>query len=95
MITPPSGTVTFLFTDIEGSTRSWENDPVAMRSAVERHDAIVRGARISDAQAIADIYAHHVLNGTGNSFYFFQLINLTGRVALHANSNDYRRFLES
>ena len=40
----PSGTVTFLFTDIEGSTRSWEDDPVAMRGAVERHDAIVRGA---------------------------------------------------
>jgi predicted ATPase/class 3 adenylate cyclase len=40
----PSGTVTFLFTDIEGSTRSWEDHPMAMRSAVERHDAIVRGA---------------------------------------------------
>ena len=40
----PSGTVTFLFTDIEGSTRSWEDHPVAMRTAVERHDAIVRGA---------------------------------------------------
>ena len=40
----PSGTVTFLFTDIEGSTRLWEDEPVAMRAAVERHDAIVRGA---------------------------------------------------
>ena len=27
----PHGTVTFLFTDIEGSTRLWEQDPVAMR----------------------------------------------------------------
>ena len=26
----PSGTVTFLFTDIEGSTQAWENDPTAM-----------------------------------------------------------------
>jgi predicted ATPase/class 3 adenylate cyclase len=36
--------VTFLFTDIEASTRAWENHPVAMRAALERHDAIVRGA---------------------------------------------------
>jgi class 3 adenylate cyclase len=29
----PSGTVTFLFTDIEGSTRLWEENPHAMRLA--------------------------------------------------------------
>ena len=39
----PSGTVTFLFTDIEGSTGLWEAAPQAMRSALERHDAILRG----------------------------------------------------
>lgn len=33
----PSGTVTFLFTDIEGSTRLWERDRAAMRAAVDRH----------------------------------------------------------
>jgi predicted ATPase/class 3 adenylate cyclase len=33
----PSGTVTFLFTDIEGSTALWEQDQVAMRLAVNRH----------------------------------------------------------
>src|SRR5690349_7685296 len=32
----PSGTVAFLFTDIEGSTRLWENDRAAMAAAVER-----------------------------------------------------------
>src|SRR5436309_15118971 len=37
----PSGTVTFLFTDIEGSTRRWERDAVAMRSAVERHFSLL------------------------------------------------------
>jgi len=37
----PSGTVTFLFTDIEGSTRLWEVSPNAMRTAVERHDEIL------------------------------------------------------
>src|SRR5689334_11257964 len=40
----PSGTVTFLFTDIEGSTTRWEHHPEVMRSAVERHDAIMREA---------------------------------------------------
>ena len=41
---PPSGTVTFLFTDIEGSTRLWEEQPDAMRAALALHDALVRGA---------------------------------------------------
>ncbi len=39
---PPTGTVTFLFTDIEGSTRLWENSPDAMRPALARHDQILR-----------------------------------------------------
>ncbi len=40
----PAGVVTFLFTDIEGSTRLWEVMPEAMRAALARHDAMVRGA---------------------------------------------------
>ncbi|MBC7805228.1 MAG: adenylate/guanylate cyclase domain-containing protein [Akkermansiaceae bacterium] len=44
MIPLPTGTVTFLFTDIEGSTRLWEKHPVAMREALSRHDALVRDA---------------------------------------------------
>ena len=40
----PSGTVTFLFTDIEGSTRLWAEVPVHMRSALQSHDRIVRAA---------------------------------------------------
>ena len=35
---------TFLFTDIEGSTRLWEQDPERMRPALARHDAIARSA---------------------------------------------------
>lgn len=38
----PSGTVTFLFTDIEGSTRLWERYPSQMKGAVSRHDEILR-----------------------------------------------------
>lgn len=37
----PSGTVTFLFTDIEGSTALWERDPAAMHTAVDRHLALL------------------------------------------------------
>ena len=40
----PSGTITFLFTDIEGSTQRWDRDRTAMQEAVRRHDAILRDA---------------------------------------------------
>ncbi|HET9221265.1 MAG TPA: tetratricopeptide repeat protein, partial [Roseiflexaceae bacterium] len=38
----PTGTVTFLFTDIVGSTRLWEQHAAAMRAALARHNAILR-----------------------------------------------------
>jgi predicted ATPase/class 3 adenylate cyclase len=37
----PVGTVTFLFTDVEGSTRSWEMHPAETQQALERHDEIL------------------------------------------------------
>jgi predicted ATPase/class 3 adenylate cyclase len=40
----PSGTVTFLFTDIEGSTALWESAPDATRAALVSHDSILREA---------------------------------------------------
>ena len=40
----PSGTVTFLFTDIEGSTRLWQEKPEAMAISHARHDEILREA---------------------------------------------------
>ncbi len=42
-VTRPSGTVTLLFTDIEGSTRAWESHPAEMKRALARHDAMLRG----------------------------------------------------
>ena len=38
----PTGTVTFLFSDIEGSTVRWERDHEAMEPALARHDALMR-----------------------------------------------------
>src|SRR5579864_7218039 len=40
----PTGTVTFLFTDIEGSTQRWESHREAMKAAVAQHDALMRDA---------------------------------------------------
>src|ERR1700758_3004472 len=40
----PSGVVTFLFTDVEGSTRRWEADAEGMRVALAAHDEVLRGA---------------------------------------------------
>src|SRR6266536_2029100 len=42
MSSPPTGTVTLLFTDIEGSTKRWEQYPQAMGAAVARHDVLLR-----------------------------------------------------
>jgi class 3 adenylate cyclase len=57
----PTGVITFLFTDIESSTRLWEQHPEAMRAALVCHDAILRLA----------IEAHSgVIFGTaGDAFY--------------------------
>jgi class 3 adenylate cyclase len=41
---PPSGTVTLLFTDVEGSTRLWDAERDAMAAALRRHDEILREA---------------------------------------------------
>ena len=40
----PEGTITFLFTDIEGSTPLWEREPRAMQASLKQHNAILRKA---------------------------------------------------
>jgi predicted ATPase/class 3 adenylate cyclase len=57
----PRGTVTFLFTDIEGSTVRWEHQPEAMRASLARHDALVRAA-------IQDHHGH-VVKTMGDAFH--------------------------
>ncbi len=56
----PTGTVTFLFTDIAGSTRLWERHPDAMRGALARHDALVRSA--------IEAHGGHVFKTVGDAF---------------------------
>ncbi|MDP9332659.1 MAG: adenylate/guanylate cyclase domain-containing protein [Actinomycetota bacterium] len=54
----PSGTVTFLFTDLQGSTRLWEQYPEAMQTALARHDDIL--------QAVVVEHSGRVLKTTGD-----------------------------
>jgi len=44
MTSRPSGTVTFLMTDLEGSTRLWEAHPQEMKDALAWHDDVLRRA---------------------------------------------------
>jgi class 3 adenylate cyclase len=57
----PTGTLTFLFTDIEGSTRLWEHHPIEARAALARHDQLIE-------LLVADHHGHVVRpRGEGDS----------------------------
>lgn len=57
---PPTGTVTFLFTDVEGSTERWQHDEAGMAARLERHDEVMRRC-IADGDG-------HVFSIAGDSF---------------------------
>lgn len=57
----PSGTVTFLFTDLESSTQMWEAHPDAMPAALARHFEILRGA--------IEMNGGHVVKTMGDGFF--------------------------
>ena len=57
---PPTGTVTLLFTDIEGSTRLWEAAPAGMKMALARHDQLLRNC--------IDAHDGHVFKTVGDAF---------------------------
>ena len=57
----PTGTVTFLFTDLAGSTRLWQEHPEAMKPALARHDEIVRTA--------IEAHSGFVVKTTGDGFH--------------------------
>jgi len=55
----PSGTITFLFTDIEGSSHLWEQHPLAMRAALARHDALLR--------EVVEAWGGHIFKTVGDA----------------------------
>ena len=73
----PSGTVTFLLTDLEGSTRLWERDPEAMKVAMVRHDELLENAiaanqgdvfaRMGDGMAAAFATARDAISAAATS----------------------------
>ncbi|MFN2247694.1 MAG: adenylate/guanylate cyclase domain-containing protein [Candidatus Promineifilaceae bacterium] len=58
---PTSITLIILFTDLEGSTRLWQQYPLAMQIALERHDEVLRTA-VESADG-------RIVKSTGDGFY--------------------------
>ncbi len=102
----PTGTVTFLFTDIEGSTRLWEQQPDEMSVALARHDALLR--------QIIETHEGYVFKTIGDAFCaafstapqalaaalaaqralfaepWQQILSLRVRMALHTGAAEHR-----
>lgn len=83
----PSGTLTFVFTDIEGSTRQWESRPAEMREALATHDAVVRAA--------FERHGGHVFKTVGDAFCCafadpFEAIEAAADVQRSMNAHDWR-----
>jgi predicted ATPase/class 3 adenylate cyclase len=57
----PTGTITFLFTDVEGSTKLWERNPEAMSRALSHHDELIRNA--------VEAHDGFVFKTVGDAFY--------------------------
>jgi predicted ATPase/class 3 adenylate cyclase len=77
----PSGTVTLLFSDIEGSTHLWEQAPQEMAAALERHDQLMRVAM--------DAHGGYVFKTIGDAFC---VSFTTGHAALRAALDAQRAF---
>jgi predicted ATPase/class 3 adenylate cyclase len=106
MTDPPTGTVTFLFTDIEGSTRMWEQDPQVMSDALARHDDILQNATesrggyvfktVGDAFCVAFSDASDALEAALASQRFLSAegweegFSIRGRMALHTGTVEER-----
>lgn len=80
---PPSGVVTFLFTDVEGSTRLWQEHSADMSVALARHDDIVRSA--------VDAHRGYVFSTAGDAF----AVAFDGCAAAVRAAIDVQRALQS
>jgi predicted ATPase/class 3 adenylate cyclase len=102
----PPGTVTFLFTDIEGSTRLWEQHPEAMPTALARHDALLgraiedHGGRVFKSvgdqlcavfeSAVDALAAAHEAQGALRVQSWGEMGSLLVRMALHSGPAEQR-----
>jgi len=102
----PSGTITLLFTDIEGSTQHWEQQRAAMSEALRRHDELLRTAievhggyvfkTVGDAFCAAFSRASDALAAAAGAQRaladedWSALGRLTVRMALHSGTTDER-----
>ena len=103
---PPTGTITFLFSDIEGSSRKWEQQPDAMRVALAAHDRILREAfearggyvfkTVGDAFCVAFDTAQDALTAALESQRALHAASWEGigemkvRMALHTGAAEHR-----
>jgi predicted ATPase/class 3 adenylate cyclase len=102
----PTGTITFLFSDIEGSSRKWEQQPAAMRVALATHDRLLREAfeaqdgyvfkTVGDAFCVAFDTAQDALTGALEAQRALRMENwesigeLNVRMALHTGAAEQR-----
>src|SRR5918994_5071563 len=102
----PTGTVTFLFTDVEGSTKLWERYPQAMRATMARHDEVLREVMesgggyvfktVGDAFCVAFSSAPHALEAAVDAQRALlseereKTSPLRVRMALHTGAADER-----
>ena len=102
----PTGTITFLFSDIEGSTRKWERHPDAMRRALAQHDRLLRAAfescggyvfkTIGDAFCVAFDTAQNGLTGALeaqralHAAVWEEIGEMKVRMALHTGAAEHR-----
>lgn len=102
----PTGTVTFLFTDINGSTQLWEKHPQAMRAVLARHDELLRSVfyscgghvfkQMGDAVYAAFANAGDAVNAAIEAQHalkredFSSVGQLLVRMALHSGAAQHR-----
>ena len=87
----PSGVVTFLFTDIEGSTRRWESDAAAMRVA---HSIVINPKQPRTEEANGTEAAHPFVSVVGAAWLLMGQPGVTrpARSPTRCNEHDKRRF---
>lgn len=102
----PTGTITFLFSDIEGSSRKWEQQPEAMRVALATHDRLLREAfetqggyvfkTVGDAFCVAFDTAQDAFTGALEAQRALHTRDWSGigelrvRMALHTGAAEHR-----